>query len=184
MSSAPRPSNQAQATIEPQRRRLCRYNLCVAVMSSGTYDLARFLAAQHAVIDTVYAELADGSKRTHWMWFIFPQLRGLGSSPTAERFAIGSLAEARAYLQHPLLGARLRHCTALVNAVAGRSAQQIFGAPDCLKFHSCMTLFAHADEAAALFRAALAKYYGGLEDPRTRELLAAPARNTNAPPRD
>jgi uncharacterized protein (DUF1810 family) len=108
------------------------------------YDLQRFVAAQAAVYPEVLAELGAGEKRSHWMWFIFPQLAGLGRSATARRYALSSLAEARAYLAHPLLGARLRECTQLVNEVTGRSAAQIFGFPDELKFHSCMTLFAHA----------------------------------------
>ena len=108
------------------------------------YNLARFVAAQAEVYARVRAELGAGEKRSHWMWFIFPQLAGLGRSATARLYAISSLAEARAYLAHPLLGARLRECTRLVNEVTGRSAAQIFGFPDELKFHSCMTLFAHA----------------------------------------
>ena len=107
-------------------------------------DLARFVLAQAPVFERVCAELAAGRKDSHWMWFIFPQLKGLGSSPTAERYGIGSLAEARAYLAHPLLGKRLRTCTQLVNRVEGRTAQAIFGYPDYLKFRSCMTLFACA----------------------------------------
>ena len=145
------------------------------------YDLDRFIAAQRAVYARVCAELAGGRKRSHWMWFIFPQLRGLGSSSTAERFGITSLEEARAYLAHPLLGERLRECTALVNAVQGASAQSIFGYPDDLKFRSCMTLFARAANAhvsegrpaADPFSEALTKYYGGESDPLTLELLGS-----------
>ena len=108
------------------------------------YDLARFVQAQAGVFERVCAELAAGRKQSHWMWFIFPQLKGLGSSPTAERYGIASLEEARAYLAHPLLGKRLRSCTQLVNRVEGRTTQAIFGYPDYLKFRSCMTLFACA----------------------------------------
>jgi len=108
------------------------------------YDLARFVLAQGPVFERVCAELAVGRKESHWMWFIFPQLKGLGSSPTALRYGIDSLAEARAYLAHPLLGKRLRSCTQLVNRVEGHTAQAIFSYPDYLKFHSCMTLFACA----------------------------------------
>jgi len=143
------------------------------------YELGRFICAQRAVYARVCAELAGGLKRSHWMWFIFPQLRGLGSSPTAERFGIASLEEARAYLAHPLLGERLRECSALVNALQGASAQSIFGYPDDLKFRSCMTLFARAANAHALegraaadpFSEALMKYYAGESDPLTLELL-------------
>jgi uncharacterized protein (DUF1810 family) len=143
-------------------------------------DLGRYVAAQQSVYARVCAELAAGSKRSHWMWFIFPQLRGLGSSPTARQFGIGSLAEARAYLAHPVLGGRLRECTRLVNGVAGRTAEAIFGHPDYLKFRSCMTLFAHAaaDSPAAedrIFGEALARFYGGEPDPLTLRLLSPAA---------
>jgi uncharacterized protein (DUF1810 family) len=137
------------------------------------YHLQRFVAAQAAVYPEVLAELGAGEKRSHWMWFIFPQLAGLGRSATARLYALSSLAEARAYLAHPLLGARLRECTHLVNEVTGRSAAEIFGFPDELKFHSCMTLFAHAAGAEdAAFRQALARYFAGAEDPLTRARLA------------
>ena len=135
-----------------------------------------------------YAELAAGCKRSHWMWFIFPQLRGLGSSATAQRFGIGSLEEARAYLAHPLLGERLRECTRLVNGVEGRSARAIFGYPDYLKFRSCMTLFAYAARDTSSvpgargddpFTAALEKYYAGEGDPLTHELLGLRASRTS-----
>ncbi len=142
-------------------------------MVPDPYQLERFVAAQDPVFGEVRAELAAGHKQSHWMWFIFPQLRGLGSSPMAERYAIGSLAEARAYLAHPLLGERLRRCTELVNRVEGRSAQEIFGYPDYLKFRSSMTLFARAAAGASEpFAEALAKYFAGEDDPLTRELLA------------
>ena len=134
-------------------------------------DFAHFLAAQDPVYPAVLAELRAGRKASHWMWFVFPQLMGLGHSPMAERFAIGDIAEARAYLAHPVLGPRLVAATELVNAVEGRSAQQIFGSPDDLKFRSSMTLFGRADPGIAAFGAALAKYYAGIEDPRTLELL-------------
>ena len=138
------------------------------------YDLERYIRAQEPVFAQVCAELADGRKQSHWMWFIFPQLRGLGSSSMAERYAIGSLAEARAYLAHPLLGERLRTCTQLVNRIEARTAHSIFGYPDDLKFRSSMTLFARATaDGSDPFGAALAKYFAGEEDPLTRELLAA-----------
>jgi uncharacterized protein (DUF1810 family) len=143
-------------------------------MTSDPFNLGRFIAAQDPVFERVCAELAAGHKRSHWMWFVFPQLRGLGSSSMAERYAIGSLDEALAYLAHPVLGERLRRCTELVNRVEGRSVQEIFGYPDDLKFRSSMTLFARAAVGAGEpFQEALAKYYGGEEDRLTRELLAA-----------
>lgn len=134
------------------------------------YDLERFVAAQNPVIDRVQAELAAGQKRTHWMWFVFPQIRGLGSSPMARRYAISSLAEAAAYLRHPVLGPRLRECTRLVMQVEGRSAAEIFGYPDGLKFRSSMTLFAQvADDR--LFADAIAKFDTAGPDPATLACL-------------
>jgi uncharacterized protein (DUF1810 family) len=147
-------------------------------MVSDPHNLARFIVAQEPVFAQVCAELAAGRKQSHWMWFIFPQLRGLGSSPMAERYAIGSLAEARAYLAHPLLGERLRTCTQLVNRVEGRTAQAIFGYPDYLKFRSSLTLFAHAATGGSEpFGEALAKYFAGEDDPLTRELLNHPGKS-------
>jgi len=146
--------------------------------SDDSYDLARFLSAQERVYESVRAELLAGRKQSHWMWFVFPQLKGLGSSSTARFYGIASLKEARAYLAHPLLGERLRECTQLVNAVEGRTLASIFDYPDDLKFRSCMTLFAHAAEDAAAsrpFREALAKYFAGEQDLRTRELLTSQA---------
>ena len=131
------------------------------------YSLQRFVEAQEGVIDDVLAELRAGQKRTHWMWFIFPQIRGLGHSPIAQQFAISSLQEAQAYLQDPVLGARLRECTQLVNAIEGRSISQIFGFPDDVKFRSCMTLFAHATSDIRIFQDALEKYFNGERDPAT-----------------
>ena len=135
------------------------------------FDLHRFVDAQAPVIGTVRRELAAGSKRTHWMWFIFPQLRGLGYSSTAQHFGLAGRAEARAYLADPVLGARLIDCTALVNHVDGRTAQQIFGSPDDMKFRSSMTLFATIEPEP--FTAALRKYYAGQPDLKTLELLDA-----------
>jgi uncharacterized protein (DUF1810 family) len=125
------------------------------------------------VVAQVRAELGDGRKRSHWMWFVFPQIRGLGSSPTATHFAIGSGAEAEAYLSHPVLGPRLRDCTRLVLGVAGRSAHDIFGSPDDLKFRSCLTLFAGVAEPGSVFAQALQRYFGGERDPLTVKALAA-----------
>lgn len=130
-------------------------------------SLERFLEAQEPVIGRVMTELRAGRKATHWMWFVFPQIRGLGHSTTAQRFALTSLAEAKAYLQHPVLGPRLRECAQLVNAVSGRSIEDIFGYPDYLKFRSCMTLFAHADGDERVFSDALHKYFAGREDEAT-----------------
>lgn len=137
----------------------------------GRYDLRRFVDAQDRVYDTVIGELRRGAKRSHWIWFVFPQLRGLGHSPTAVRYGIASLEEARAYLAHDVLGARLRECARLVAAIDGRSADDIFGWPDNLKVRSSMTLFAHATEDNADFHAVLDKFYGGEEDPVTVEQL-------------
>ena len=133
-------------------------------MLSDPYNLERFLHAQSFVYDEVIAELGSGMKRTHWMWFIFPQIFGLGSSPKAVRYAIRSREEAAAYLKHPVLGPRLRECTRLVNAVEGRSIDQIFGYPDDLKFHSSMTLFANTTEDNEVFRSAIKKYFIGEMD--------------------
>ena len=139
------------------------------------YNLTRFVLAQEHSYARALAELSAGRKSTHWMWFIFPQLEGLGSSATARAFAICGLQEARAYLAHPLLGERLRECTQRVNDLEGLSIGEIFGYPDDLKFRSCMTLFAHAAAAPAenIFRAALRKYFAAAEDPRTRARLTA-----------
>lgn len=131
------------------------------------YNLARFVAAQEGVHERALAELRAGEKRSHWMWFVFPQVAGLGSSPMAQRYAIGSLDEAKAYLAHPVLGERLRICTAAVNGVTGRSAHAIFGSPDDVKFRSSMTLFAHAAPNEPTFAEALTRYFGGAPDPRT-----------------
>lgn len=135
-------------------------------------DLQRFLDAQDPVYGNVLDELRAGRKRSHWMWFVFPQIRGLGSSPTAQRYGIASLAEARAYLDHPVLGPRLRQCVALVNAIEGGSAEQVFGWPDNLKLRSSVTLFAHATDDNGDFLALLDKYYGGEQDPLTLERLS------------
>jgi uncharacterized protein (DUF1810 family) len=133
--------------------------------------LDHFVAAQDRVYEQVLAELRAGRKETHWMWFIFPQLRALGRSPMAQRFGLADLHAARAYTFHPILGPRLVECTELVNHVTGRSAHEIFGSPDDLKFCSSMTLFCHADPQEAAFRSALDKYYGGIEDKLTLELI-------------
>jgi uncharacterized protein (DUF1810 family) len=135
------------------------------------YDLTRFLKAQAGVYDQVVDELRSGQKRSHWMWFIFPQFQGLGRTDTADHYAIKSLPEGRAYLQHPVLGRRLVECTGIVNGVHGRSAYQIFGHPDDLKFRSSMTLFELASGTPSEFSTALEKYYAGQRDIRTLELV-------------
>ena len=122
-------------------------------------------------MERVFAELRAGRKTSHWMWFVFPQIQGLGQSPMARQFAIASRAEAEDYLRHPILGARLRECTRLVGAIEGRDIEEIFGYPDDLKFRSCMTLFAHATADNRIFLDALAKYFGGAEDRLTRQRL-------------
>lgn len=134
-------------------------------------DLSRFVAAQDRVWTNVIAELAAGRKRTHWMWFVFPQIKGLGHSAMAERYAIASLDEARTYLAHPVLGPRLADCVDLLLAIEGRSANEVMGSPDDVKLRSSMTLFARAAEDPAPFRAVLDKWYGGSEDPRTVERI-------------
>ena len=135
------------------------------------YRLSRFVDAQDRVCDLVYAELAQGRKRTHWMWFIFPQLKGLGSSLLSQEFAITSLEEAKAYLQHPILGPRLLNCSRLVHQTEGRTIKQILGSPDDLKFKSSMTLFAHATTDNKVFLDPLEKYFGGRFDPQSLEIL-------------
>ncbi len=136
------------------------------------HDLARFVAAQAPVWEQVHRELASARKRSHWMWFVFPQLKGLGRSTMAERYGIGSLAEARAYLAHPLLGARLVEATrSMLGASEGLSALAILGTPDDLKFRSSMTLFEAAGDAGAPFAAALDRFFTGARDPATLDLL-------------
>jgi len=136
------------------------------------HDLRRFVEAQDSVIGDVKRELRSGRKRTHWMWFVFPQMEGLGRSRMARRYAISSRDEAEAYLAHPILGPRLRECTEIVNDVEERSANDVFGSPDDLKFRSSMTLFDAVADDSTPFRTALERYYDGDPDPETVELLA------------
>jgi len=138
---------------------------------SDPYDLQRFVDAQNPVYEQVCAELRNGQKEGHWMWFIFPQLRGLGHSQMATKFAISSRQEAQAYLKHPILGPRLAECTRLVNLVEGRAISQIFGYPDDLKFRSSMSLFATVASKDKIFKDALQKYCGGKPDRLTIERL-------------
>ena len=135
------------------------------------YNLTRFVEAQDLVYEQVCCELEEGRKLTHWMWFIFPQISGLSSSSTSIKFAIVSLDEASQYLDHPVLGPRLRHCTELVCNIQDRSAKQILGMTDAVKFRSCMTLFAYATTDNSLFVSALNKYFAGQYDVLTLEII-------------
>jgi uncharacterized protein (DUF1810 family) len=141
------------------------------ISPSDPYNLQRFVDAQERYYGHACAELRNGRKESHWMWFIFPQIKGLGGSSFSKTFAISSLREAEEYLQHPLLGPRLRECSQLVNLIEGHSIREIFGFPDDLKFRSCMTLFAHATSQNEVFRDALRKYFEGEFDPLTLGLL-------------
>jgi len=142
-------------------------------MNADPYNLQRFVDAQDPVIERVLEELAAGRKRTHWMWFVFPQLAGLGRSPTARFYALASFDEARAYLAHPLLGPRLKACARAVAAHVGQSARAIFGAPDDLKLRSSLTLFEAADPTAAEFGAALDAVCDGVRDPATLQMIGS-----------
>ncbi len=137
------------------------------------YNLQRFVDAQEGSYQQALAELRAGRKRSHWIWYILPQIQGLGSSAMSRRYAIGSLAEARAYLAHPILGARLRECVAAVNAHEGISALEIFGSVDAAKFRSCCTLFAEVAGTEKVFAEALNKYFAGKPDTATLAILAA-----------
>jgi uncharacterized protein (DUF1810 family) len=134
-------------------------------------DLARFIEAQEGIYGQALAELRHGRKQSHWMWFVFPQIAGLGTSPTARRYAIASADEARAFLAHPLLGARLRECTAAILVHRERGAEAIFGPVDAMKLRSSMTLFEAVADDPALFAAALAAFHGGKRDSATLKLL-------------
>jgi uncharacterized protein (DUF1810 family) len=143
----------------------------MGVDSGERFDLERFVDAQAGVYERVCGELRAGRKQSHWMWFVFPQIRGLGSSEMAVRYAISSLEEAKAYLRHDVLGVRLRECAGILIGVQGRTVEEIFGYPDDLKFHSSMTLFAKAAEEEGVFQEALGKYFGGAMDGGTLERL-------------
>jgi uncharacterized protein (DUF1810 family) len=136
-------------------------------------DLDRFVVEQQGVYDGVLRELRVGRKTGHWIWFIFPQVAGLGRSPMSRHFAIGSLEEARAYLAHPVLGARLRECSDVLLAISGRTAVEIFGSTDAMKLRSCMTLFHRAAPQDPLFALVLDRYFGGIPDAATDALLAS-----------
>jgi uncharacterized protein (DUF1810 family) len=138
---------------------------------SDSYNLDRFLEAQAADYDTALAEIRSGRKRSHWMWYVFPQIAGLGVSETSQYFAIRNLAEAKAYLAHPILGPRLIECADALLALDGRTAREIFGSPDDLKLRSSATLFAHVSPARSAFQRVLEKYFDGASDERTLRLL-------------
>jgi uncharacterized protein (DUF1810 family) len=144
------------------------------VASTNQQNLERFVKAQASVYDQALAELRNGRKRTHWIWFIFPQIEGLGHSSTSRHYAIKDLEEARAYLQHPLLGSRLVECAQAVLAVKGRTASDIFPYPDDLKLRSSMTLFECAEHLGSVFAQGLEKYFQGKRDERTIQLLKRP----------
>lgn len=141
-------------------------------MPAADNDLARFVEAQALTYADAIAELRAGHKVTHWMWFVLPQLRGLGSSSMAQRYGIASANEARDYLAHPILGTRLRECVAAMNAQVGTSAASILGAVDAAKFRSCLTLFLAADPDVAALQLALRTFYDGVRDQRTLAMLA------------
>ena len=138
---------------------------------TDTFNLQRFIKAQDQVYLSVLEELRDGYKRGHWMWYIFPQIQGLGGSAMSHKYAILSQDEAKAYSEHPILGSRLQECTQLVMAVEGRTAEQIFSYPDHLKFRSCMTLFERSATEPSIFRAALLRYFSGKPDNLTLDIL-------------
>ncbi len=139
--------------------------------SHDPYDLQRFVQAQAGVYERALAEIRSGRKRSHWMWFIFPQYQGLGFSATSQRYAIKSLAEAEAYLKHPLLGPRLHECAAAALQIEGHSTHDIFGSPDDMKLRSCATLFARVSPPGSVFEQLLDKYFNGEPDPKTLRLL-------------
>jgi uncharacterized protein (DUF1810 family) len=147
------------------------------VPAPDSFDLDRFVAAQDGggSYEHAIAELRNGRKTGHWMWYVFPQLAGLGQSPTSRFYAISSVEEASAYLAHPVLGARLRECAEIVAGLSGRTAEQIFGGIDAMKLRSAMTLFRHTDPDEPLFRQVLDQYFGGVSDPVTERLLSQAA---------
>ena len=145
------------------------------------FNLERFVLAQAPVITDVLCELRAGQKRTHWMWFVFPQLRSLGLSARAQFYGISALAEAEAYAAHALLGPRLIACATVIRDIQGRSAQAIFGSPDDMKLRSSMSLFAAAAPGIRIFGEVLGKYYAGQPDPRTVALLAGPTPRDGPP---
>jgi uncharacterized protein (DUF1810 family) len=145
------------------------------------FDLNRFVEAQAAIYSDALEELRAGRKRSHWMWFVFPQLSGLGASETSRHYAIASLDEARAYLAHPVLGPRLVECCEAVRSHEKRSAHDIFGSPDDLKLRSCATLFAAVSTGGSVFERVLEQFFGGVRDALTVHLLAATSRRESDP---
>lgn len=141
--------------------------------STRSFDLERFVRAQQGTFASALAEIRSGRKRSHWMWYVFPQVAGLGHSVISRRYAIRSEAEAQAYLNHPLLGPRLIACSEATLVIAGRSAQEIFGSPDDLKLQSCATLFAELTPAGSVFERVLDRYFSGERDARTLDVLAS-----------
>jgi uncharacterized protein (DUF1810 family) len=141
----------------------------IRVNQSDSYDLGRFLAAQERDYDRALTEIRSGRKRTHWMWYIFPQFAGLGASPVSQKYAIQSVSEANAYIKHPILGRRLIECAEAVLGIEGRSATEVFGTPDDLKLRSCATLFEMVSPPGSVFERLLAKYYDDVRDPLTLE---------------
>jgi len=148
------------------------FKLIAGALMTDQYDLQRFVEAQNPIYERVRGELRRGQKTSHWMWFIFPQLKGLGHSAMAMRFGISSKGEAEEYLGHPILGRRLIECAQLVSEVEGRSIEQIFGYPDNLKFHSSMTLFVNTTMPHPVMQALLDKYFGGKGDQLTLQRLS------------
>ena len=141
-------------------------------MTSDPYDLERFVQAQRGDYERALAELKSGRKRSHWMWYIFPQFAGLGVSPTSQRYAVKSAGEARAFLDHPVLGQRLVDCTEALLAIQGRSALEILGSPDDMKLRSCATLFASVSPPHSVFHRIIDRYFQGRPDERTLGLIA------------
>jgi uncharacterized protein (DUF1810 family) len=154
----------------PRKSRDCGQRVTHDQRSDG-FDLNRFVDAQHGIYDRALEEIRSGHKRSHWMWYVFPQITGLGSSPTSQFYAITSIDEARAYLQHPVLVARLIECAEAVLAINGKSATEIFGYPDDMKLRSSMTLFAQASPPSSIYERVLGKYFAGEHDPETIRLL-------------
>jgi len=142
-----------------------------ATSSADPFHLSRFVQAQEGIYDRALAEIRGGRKRSHWMWFVFPQYAGLGFSAMSQEYAIKSVAEASAYLNHPVLGPRLVECAQEVLGVEGRTASQIFGSPDDMKLRSCATLFGHVIDAGNIFEQVLQKYFDSQPDPKTMQLL-------------
>ncbi len=141
--------------------------------AADAHDLSKFLDAQQGIYEMALSEIRQGQKRSHWMWFVFPQYAGLGISPTSQRYAINSVSEAEAYLKDPVLGQRLLECAEALMRVEGRSVQQIFGSPDDLKLKSSATLFAQVSPAGSVFERVLDKYFRGERDGKTLQLLGA-----------